>query len=54
VEVQIAPDLAMQKRSLFYWSKMYGGQLESGEHYVKLEKTIMINILSFQLFGDGS
>ena len=29
---------------------MYGGQLESGEHYVKLKKTIMINILSFQLF----
>ncbi len=51
VEVQIAPDLAMPKRSLFYWSKMYSGQLASGEHYITLNKTVMINILSFDLFA---
>lgn len=37
----------MPQRSLYYWSKIYCEQLESGEKYSKLKKTICINILDF-------
>ena len=47
VEVQINPYSAMDVRSLFYWSKLYGSALGEGEDYKQLPKTIMINILDF-------
>ena len=38
----------MIKRSLYYWSKMYEGQLTKGQDYDTLSRTICINILDFK------
>lgn len=40
------------KRSLFYWTKLFSAQLEPGNQYSKLEKTISISLLDFYLFRD--
>ena len=45
VEIQVARTIYMPQRSLYYWSKIYCEQLESGEKYNKLKKTVCINIL---------
>jgi predicted transposase/invertase (TIGR01784 family) len=37
----------MDKRTLFYWSKMFTEQLKEGQPYNALNKTIAINILDF-------
>ena len=37
----------MPERTLFYWSKLYNGQIKSGETYDKLKKCITINIVDF-------
>ena len=37
----------MPQRSLYYWSKIYSQQLDEGQKYSKLKKTICINILDF-------
>lgn len=47
IEIQVARTIYMPQRSLYYWSKIYCEQLESGEKYNKLKKTICINILDF-------
>ncbi|MTK93212.1 Rpn family recombination-promoting nuclease/putative transposase, partial [Turicibacter sanguinis] len=44
----------MIKRSLYYWSKLYEGQLESGENYQKLSRTICINLLDFHLLNHSN
>ena len=38
----------MIKRSLYYWSKLYEEQLNEGEDYSKLARTVCINILNFK------
>ena len=38
----------MIKRSLYYWSKLYSEQLNEGEDYSLLKRTICINILNFK------
>ncbi len=48
VEVQLANQYNMEKRTLFYWSRLFSGQLEKGHDYVELKKTITINILDFE------
>ncbi|NMA64597.1 MAG: PD-(D/E)XK nuclease family transposase, partial [Syntrophomonadaceae bacterium] len=47
IEVQLTNQYNMEKRTLFYWSRMYTGQLQSGHDYRELRKTITINILNF-------
>lgn len=47
VEVQLWNRRDIERRTLYYWSKLYAGQLEEGENYRKLNKTITINILDF-------
>ena len=47
IEIQIKDEHNMVKRSLYYWSKMFEGQLTEGQNYDKLAKTICINILNF-------
>ena len=48
IEIQIKDEHNMVKRSLYYWSKMFEGQLTEGQNYGKLAKTICINILNFK------
>ena len=47
IEVQLINEYNIEKRTLYYWSKMYGSQLKKGNKYNKLKKTITINILNF-------
>ncbi|MCL5781340.1 MAG: Rpn family recombination-promoting nuclease/putative transposase [Firmicutes bacterium] len=50
VEVQIANKYNIDKRTLFYWAGLYHGQLNSGQDFIHLRKTITINILGFDWF----
>ncbi|SHH54788.1 Rpn family recombination-promoting nuclease/putative transposase, partial [Tepidibacter thalassicus] len=45
IEMQIAEQSFYDKRALYYWAKVYSDQIESGEDYFELRKTISINIL---------
>lgn len=47
IEIQLFNQANIEKRSLYYWSKLYGAQLGEGEDYRELNKTIAINILDF-------
>jgi predicted transposase/invertase (TIGR01784 family) len=47
IEIQLANKYDMERRTLFYWSKIYTEQLKSGEPFTLLKKTIAINIVDF-------
>jgi len=48
VEIQILPTEYMAERTIFYWSKMYTGQIKTGDTYDKLKKCVTINIVDFK------
>ncbi|MDE7230441.1 MAG: Rpn family recombination-promoting nuclease/putative transposase, partial [Oscillospiraceae bacterium] len=50
VEIQLCDKGNFRERSLYYWSKIFSGELKKGEDYSELKKTISINILNFNLF----
>ena len=50
IEIQIVNQYNWRSRSLYYWSKMFTEQLEKGESYRKLQKTISISFLNYNLF----
>lgn len=50
VEVQVANQYNIDKRTMFYWAGLYHGQLTSGQDFSKLCKTVTINILGFDWF----
>ncbi|WP_144519107.1 Rpn family recombination-promoting nuclease/putative transposase [Bacillus thuringiensis] len=50
VEIQIANKHDIQKRSLYYWSKLYASQMQEGMPYSELQKAITINVLDFVLY----
>ena len=47
IEVQLVDERNIEKRTLYYWSKLYSGQLAAGQKYQELKQTITINILDF-------
>ncbi len=47
IEMQIAEQGFYDKRAFYYWSKVYSDQIESGDDFDLLRKTIGINILDF-------
>ena len=47
IEVQLINQYNMDKRTLFYWAKLFAEQLKEGKPYNDLKKTITINILDF-------
>lgn len=49
IELQVASMAEMGKRSLFYWCRIYN-DLETGEDYTELKRTVSINILDFNMF----
>ncbi|MGL4774743.1 MAG: Rpn family recombination-promoting nuclease/putative transposase [Clostridium sp.] len=51
IEVQLTNQGNMDKRTLFYWGKMYLENIKQGEDYENLEKVITINILDFEFLG---
>lgn len=50
IEIQIKNKKDMVERSLYYWARMYSSQLEKGDDYKYLRKTITINLIDFILF----
>ena len=54
IEMQIANEKDYDKRALYYWGKLYTGQLKTSENYSKLQKAIGIHILNFScISGTG-
>jgi len=47
IEIQLANKHDMERRSLYYWAKMYTEQMNKGMAYQELANTIAINILDF-------
>ncbi len=47
IEIQLFNRYDMEKRTLYYWSKMFTAQLTEGKPYRDLRKTIAINIVNF-------
>ena len=53
IEVQISDVDDYRKRSLYYWSKLYGETIEKGKGYIELKKSIVINILDFNIIYEN-
>ena len=53
IEMQITDQHYYQKRALYYWSKLYCSQIEEGETYFDLRRTVSINILNFDAIVTG-
>ncbi len=49
IEMQIVQSDNIERRLMFYWSKLYSGDIKEGEDYEKLNKTIVILIADFEL-----
>ena len=52
IEVQVVNKYNIDRRILYYWGRVYCGQLTSGDVFSKLKKTISIVLLAFNWFKD--
>ena len=52
LEMQVEPFTYWANRILFYWSKMYIDQIESGKGYNELQKCVHVSILAYDHFKD--
>jgi len=52
IEMQVRRYESYSKRALYYLSRIYAGQLDSGEDYEKLKPVIGIHFLDYELFPD--
>ena len=53
IEMQVKNQSNMIDRSLYYWANLYSNGLYKKEDYTENNKTIVINILGFNIFKDG-
>lgn len=53
IEIQVRDENNITKRALFYWSRLFSGQLASGHDYSRLKRTVTINVLDFNHFQDN-
>ncbi len=53
VEMQTQPRLARRERALYYWARMYGGQLGRGQGYDALRRCVVVQILAFREPQEG-
>ena len=53
IEVQLNNENSMDRRSLFYWSKVYSKSLKKGQDYCELPNVIAINIVDFDFPRGG-
>lgn len=49
IELQVVNENNIEKRMLYYWSKLYQKGIKKGQDYRELKKTIVIMILDFEL-----
>ena len=54
IEVQLRNEHNIDRRSLFYWSKMYSEDIEKGHDYRNLPNVIVINIVDFDFPSGGT
>ncbi|MFZ5989541.1 MAG: Rpn family recombination-promoting nuclease/putative transposase [Bacillota bacterium] len=47
IEVQLTNQRNMEKRTMFYWGKLFLEGIKQGDDYISLSKVITINILDF-------
>ncbi len=47
IEVQLTDQHNMDKRTLFYWGKLFLEGIKKGEDYTELKQVITINLLDF-------
>ena len=52
IEIQVVNQYNMDKRSIYYVSKLCAQQLDSGDEYAILRPSIGLNLLCFNLFED--
>ena len=52
IEMQINNVDDFRKRSLYYWSKMYSETIKESENYTNLKKSIVINIMDFEIIKE--
>ena len=50
IEVQLEAETGYVKRTIYYLARLYSSQLETGDNYNALSKTISISILDYILF----
>ncbi|HZK84030.1 MAG TPA: Rpn family recombination-promoting nuclease/putative transposase [Desulfosporosinus sp.] len=50
IEVQVADQIFIDQRSLYYWASLYHRQLQQGKLFNELKPTIGISILGFEWF----
>jgi len=53
IEMQVKDQSNMIERSLYYWANLYSNGLYKKEDYTENNKTIVINILGFNIFEEG-
>ncbi|QUL53574.1 Rpn family recombination-promoting nuclease/putative transposase [Paenibacillus tritici] len=49
IEMQLFNKYDIEKRTLYYWSKRYAGQLQVSGKYMDLKKCVTINILNYKV-----
>ena len=54
IEVQLRNEHNMDRRSLFYWSRIYSENVEQGRDYKDLPNVIAINIVDFDFPARGN
>ena len=54
IEIQISDEADYDKRALYYWAKLYTGQLKERGQYSELNKSIGIHILNFLSIRESS
>lgn len=52
IEMQVNDVNDFRKRSLYYWSKMYSETIKESEIYTALKKSIVINIMDFDIIKE--
>jgi len=53
IEVQINEMNDYRKRSLYYWSLLYGQTIAHAGKYINLKKCVVISLLDFKLFKEN-
>ena len=53
IEVQLSNQYNMDRRTLYYWSRVYSESLNKGEDYRELPNVITVNILGFNFPRGG-
>ena len=49
IELQVVDNKNIEKRALFYWSKLFIKNIKEGDDYDKLRKTVVILILDYNI-----